>query len=149
MIPLLVIGYGNQLRSDDAVGPRAAEAVASWQLPGVRAQVLPQLTPELATSIAGSGAVVFIDAAVDATAVSREKVTPGGDPIRAHSLGPAALLQLASELYGGSPPAWLVRVPVQSLELGESLSPVARRGLEQALGEIRALCRELGIVPNR
>jgi hydrogenase maturation protease len=44
---LLVIGYGNELRSDDGVGPRVARAVAEWRLPGVEAIAVHQLTLEL------------------------------------------------------------------------------------------------------
>jgi hydrogenase maturation protease len=48
MNQVLVLGYGNTLRRDDAVGPLAAEAVAGWGRPGVLALALPQLLPELA-----------------------------------------------------------------------------------------------------
>src|SRR5947209_7059306 len=34
---VLVIGYGNELRGDDGVGPCVARTVASWQRPGLRA----------------------------------------------------------------------------------------------------------------
>ena len=63
---LLVIGYGNTLRGDDGVGPRAAEAIATLALPGVRALVCPLLTPELAEAVSQAGVVIFVDAAVDA-----------------------------------------------------------------------------------
>ena len=38
--PTLIIGYGNTLRSDDGVGPRLAQTVADWRLPGVRSLAL-------------------------------------------------------------------------------------------------------------
>ncbi len=36
MVKSLVVGYGNSLRSDDGIGMRIAEIVASWHLPEVR-----------------------------------------------------------------------------------------------------------------
>ena len=63
---LLVIGYGNTLRSDDGVGPKVADAVAALALIGVRALACPLLTPELADPVSQARVAVFVDAAVDA-----------------------------------------------------------------------------------
>ena len=79
MSEALVIGYGNELRGDDAAGPRVAAAVEQWQLPGVRVLILHQLTPELADPIASSGLVIFVDAALEAEGgVKVERM--GGNP---------------------------------------------------------------------
>ena len=59
--PAVVIGYGNTLRNDDAVGPRAATIVQGWGLPGVTALAVHQLTPELAEPIAAARLAVFVD----------------------------------------------------------------------------------------
>ena len=59
---LLVIGYGNELRGDDGVGPAAARAVAGWNRPGIVALDVHQLTPELADDVGQAGYVVFVDA---------------------------------------------------------------------------------------
>ncbi len=61
----LVIGYGNELRRDDGIGPRVARAVADWDIPGVRALAVHQLTPELAVDIAQAKEVVFVDVAAN------------------------------------------------------------------------------------
>ena len=71
----LIIGYGNPLRGDDGVGPRAAEllveedGVTSPLLPdGVQVLVCHQLTIELAPQIAEADRLILIDAiASDAT----------------------------------------------------------------------------------
>ena len=57
--PILVIGYGSQLRSDDAVGPRVVEAVADLQLEGVQTLIRHQLTPELSEIISTARAVIL------------------------------------------------------------------------------------------
>jgi len=45
---ILLIGYGNELRGDDAIGPLVARALAELRLPGTQVLALTQLTPELA-----------------------------------------------------------------------------------------------------
>jgi hypothetical protein len=74
-VRLLVIGYGNELRGDDGVGPAAARAVAAWNEPGVQGIATHQLTPELADAIAGAEEVVFVDARIGAGEVVVQQVT--------------------------------------------------------------------------
>ncbi len=137
----LVIGYGNTLRSDDGVGAKVAAVVAELALPGVVALVRHQLTPELAEPISEARAVVFVDAAADAaTEVQVRALEPAdGAQLMAHATDPRSLLAFAQQLFGRCPPAWWLTIPVENLEFGEELSPLARRGYETALERIRAL----------
>jgi hydrogenase maturation protease len=137
----LVIGYGNTLRSDDGVGAKVAAAVAELDLPGVVALVLHQLTPELAETISEARAVVFVDAAVDAsTEVQMRQLEPAeGAQLMAHAADPRSLLAFAQQLFGRCPPAWWLTIPAENLEFGEELSPLARRGYKTALDKIRTL----------
>ncbi len=137
----LVIGYGNTLRSDDGVGAKVAAAVNELALSGVAVLVLHQLTPELAETISGARAVVFVDAAVDAaTEVQVRQLEPAeGAQLMAHAADPRSLLAFAQQLFGRCPPAWWLTIPVENLEFGEELSPLARRGYETALEKIQEL----------
>jgi hydrogenase maturation protease len=141
---VLVIGYGNSLRSDDAAGPRAAAAVGEWALPGVRAIAAPQLTPELAEPLAAARLVIFVDArrAAAGDPVRVQPIEPGavGAP-PGHAGSPHGLLALAQAVFGSRPRAWLVTVPATDLALGEGLSPAARSGLGAALRTIAGLLR--------
>ena len=56
---VLVIGYGNDLRSDDAVGKRVAEAVATWKLLSVQALAVHQLTLELTVKLTDVHRAIF------------------------------------------------------------------------------------------
>jgi hydrogenase maturation protease len=138
---LLVIGYGNTLRSDDGVGPRVADAVAALALPGVETLVCALLTPEVADPVSRAGIVVFVDAAVDApTAVQLRKLSPAASSqIMAHAADPRTVLALARDVFGRCPDAWLLTIPVANLDLGEELSNRAQRGAAKALAEIRKL----------
>jgi len=138
---LLVIGYGNTLRSDDGVGAKVAAAIDEMALPGVAALVRHQLTPELAETISEARAVVFVDAAADtSTEVQVRQLEPAdGAQLMAHAADPRSLLAFAKQFFGRCPPSWWLTIPVANLEFGEELSPLARRGYETALEKIRAL----------
>jgi len=103
-----------------------------------------QLTPELAEPISEAHTVVFVDAAVDAaTEVEVRRLEPAeGAQLMAHAADPRSLLAFAQQLFGRCPPAWWLTIPVENLEFGEELSPLARHGYETALEKIRALARK-------
>jgi hydrogenase maturation protease len=136
-VSALVIGYGNDLRGDDAVGRRVAEAVEALGLPGVEVLSLHQLTPELAADLDGREVVVFVDADVRAGDVAVQQLETDGRQVRAtHNVDPRGLLALADLL--GAPPAVAlsVSVPASDLELGESLSAPARAALPAAVDAV-------------
>ena len=135
---VLVIGYGNRFRGDDAVGPLVAEAVSAWRLPGVETIAVHQLTPELAARLAGARCVVLVDAATDAATVTCRPVHPSAEaPALGHALNPGDLLGWAMQAFGQAPTAWLLAVPACVFEVGAGLSPAARGGLDEALSRIR------------
>lgn len=143
---ILIIGYGNELRRDDGVGPRVAEAVAAWRRPGLRTLVCHQLAPELAEVIAQARAVIFVDAALSSgeSTVQARPVEPL--PTRsalAHAGEPRGLLALARDVFGQCPPAWVIAVPALDFGFGEQLSPLAAAGVPRALERIRCLCGAL------
>jgi hydrogenase maturation protease len=136
---LLVIGYGNELRGDDGVGPAAARAVACWNLHGVRALDLHQLTPETADVVGQAGCVVFVDASVEADLLEVRELSEESGARATHASDPREVLALARLLHGRRPRAWLITVPAENLALGEGLSPSCSRCLHAALRHIRAL----------
>ncbi len=138
---LLVVGYGNTLRSDDGVGPRVAEAIAELALPGVQTLSCTLLTPELAEPLSRFTRVVFIDAAVDGgKSIELRRLEPAeSSQITGHAAAPGTLLALARDVFGRSPEAWLLAIPVADMTLGDSLSGVAQRGFKDALKEVRRL----------
>ena len=67
MPSIVVIGYGNPLRGDDAIGWKAAEALRDVYEDDTAVEVFAshQLNPEMAESVAEAGMVIFIDAVAD------------------------------------------------------------------------------------
>ena len=141
---LLVIGYGNTLRQDDAAGIRVAERVGALGLPGVRARACRQLLPELVHELAEAPAVVFVDAASDGDGAVHLRPLAEADSGRldSHLCGPAKLLALAREVCGEAPPAWLRTVPAEHFGFGEELTDTTRRGIDEAVSAVRSLAAE-------
>jgi hydrogenase maturation protease len=141
---LLVIGYGNTLRSDDGVGRKVAEAVAGLGLPGVQAIGCPQLTPEYAEPVSQAELVIFVDASVDLPKEVRLRpLAPNeSSQLLGHSADPRTVLALARDVFGHVPRAWWLTIPAEEFRFGEELSPLAQAGFEAALARIRALVSE-------
>ncbi len=139
---VVVVGYGNPLRSDDAVGLCVAAEVARRHRPGVVALAVPQLVPELSASIATARLVVFVDARRGAVegAIAVDRIEPSEtDPFSAHASSPRALLSMTRALFDATPEAWLISVPAVNFKFGDQLSPTARRGVDAALVAVETL----------
>lgn len=150
MVGVLIIGYGNQLRGDDAFGAIVALHLQNV-LPVEGTQVLTphQLTPDLAEPISTAGRVVFIDVRDDPDAepgtVGREILTPTPDPPGAfsHHVSPAALLAYAEMLYGTAPCAALFTVVGRDFEFMHPLSGPVMRALPDVIRAILHWLREV------
>jgi len=139
----LVIGYGNTLRGDDAVGICVAERLAGCGR-GLDVRMVAQLTPELSEAVAASERAIFIDARRDRLDqdVLCEPIEENDEapvPWLGHHGEPRALLALSRALYGRSPRAWMVTIPAASFEPGKGLSPLAERGVGLATDAVLAL----------
>lgn len=130
---VLVIGYGNVLRSDDGVGWHAAALLAEDpRLAGATVMARHQLTPELALDVAAASLVILIDAQVGPAPGTIEVRRIGAgvvgtatdtDPgTSSHHVAVEDLLALAGELGGHVPETVVIGIGVADLELGEELS---------------------------
>ena len=126
----LIIGYGNPLREDDGLGPRAAELLERQLAPGA-AEIVQchQLTPELAARFESASIVIFLDAACDQRpgAVVCEPVSPSGNPDWSHQLSPAQLLGLSLQLGAANRPGFVIRGGALRMGFEERLTEVGER----------------------
>jgi hydrogenase maturation protease len=143
MTRFLVIGYGNELRGDDAVGPQVARCVSAWNQSEISGLAVHQLTPELAAVLADAETVIFVDAITDPaqSEVRLEKLESGAWTTAGHTSDPRGLLALTEVLYDRRPEAWLVTIPVFDFSFGERLSPIAQAGMYASLRQINLLSR--------
>jgi hydrogenase maturation protease len=134
---VLVVGYGNPLRSDDGIGWHAARLLATdSRLDGARVLAHHQLAPELAEDISRASLVVLVDAAAEgdpgSVAVRQIEPRPATPATWSHHLDPETLAGLAQTLYGAVPPIVLVSVAAATFAEGDGLSSA----LQQALPEV-------------
>ena len=134
MAGVLIIGYGNTLRGDDALGPLALERLRT-QLGDAEFLSCHQLTPELAERLAACDLALFVDATssgepgtVEVQLLSPE--TSEADSLT-HHVGPAVLLDLARTLYGRAPLAMLITGAGARFESTEGLSQEGQQALDE------------------
>jgi hydrogenase maturation protease len=135
-LELLVIGYGNKLRSDDGFGPAVAECLGQTIQNShcYEIVVAQQLLPELAEVVASSNVTVLIDASARLAPgeIGIEELYPATQSeqtsgfLMAHSLTPQSLLDLCQSLYGHAPRMTIYTCGAKTLELGETMSQDVR-----------------------
>jgi hydrogenase maturation protease len=139
MLTTLVIGYGNDLRGDDAIGQQVAKAIKYCYLSSVQSIAVHQLTPDLAAFLANVKLGIFVDACMNSQSnqVQVQLLLPSDlNIINTHISDPSSLLAFSQILYGYSPPAWLISVPGVNFEISDRISPTAEKGIVIAIFKI-------------
>ena len=134
--PILVFGYGNLSRGDDAVGPLLLAYLEQHaDLSNVELLNDFQLQIEHALDLQDRDWVMFVDAAVNIDdAFTFKKLQPCRDnSYTSHAMSPAALLQVYADIARQTlPPCFLLSIKSESFELGEDLSASCANNLHQA-----------------
>ena len=154
MSGLVILGWGNPSRGDDALAPRLCERLEAW-LPSQAAPptVFPegdiavvqdfQLQVEHAMDLVDRRLALFIDAQVGLATPYRFTRLSGGGAFgpSSHAISPAAVLDVYRRVHGGEPPAaYLLAVGGDAFELGAALSVRAQANLEVAWALLQRLC---------
>lgn len=144
---LVILGYGNPSRGDDALGPLLLDRIAALAAshPGRSAPELItdfQLQVEHASDLEEADLALFIDAGVSCPPPWRlERLRALQDVgYTTHALSPSAVLAVFRQVYGKEPPpSFLLTVRGERFELGEGLSTAATVHLESAAGLMERL----------
>ncbi len=134
--PILVFGFGNPSRGDDAVGPLLLDYLAQ-HIDQSRIELLCdfQLQIEHALDIQGRKLVIFVDASV--TGDHAFDFVPlkacKDNSYTSHAMSPAALLMVYESVMGQiAPLSYLLSIKAKAFELGGSLSNSTADNLKQA-----------------
>ncbi|ABB74973.1 hydrogenase maturation protease [Nitrosospira multiformis] len=145
--PLLVFGYGNPSRGDDALGPLLIERLEALDLPNVELLTDFQLQIEHALDLQSRERVLFVDTSISCVPpyafsrlLARKDVS-----FTSHVMSPIALLYAYLNLYGPPPPAYLIEIRGDCFELGEPLGPRAAANLDASFQLARRLCSNLDL----
>ena len=145
---LMVIGYGNPLRSDDGVGQVVIERLeADGSIEGLELLSCHQLLPEHAELITQAERVIFIDAAAGEPpgAITAREITAVSEDSAGliHDFTPHTLLAYADLLYGRSPQAFLITVNGYSFDHGETLTEQMTAVLPKLFNQVVAFLGDL------
>lgn len=145
MKPVLIIGYGNSIRGDDAFGRIVAERLED-DPPGAEIEILSRhlLTPELAEQVRDSSLVIFVDAAADGAVgqvrCRRIEPDPKASLSMAHHLEPGGLLLWTQQAYQVVPEAFVVSTRGVAFEFADAeLSPPVAAAVPRAVAQIREI----------
>jgi len=134
--PVLLFGYGNLSRGDDALGPLLLEYVESHcNLEQIEILSDFQLQIEHALDLEDRLLVLFVDASVSCVgAFDFAAIEPSRDKsYTTHAMSPAAVLDVYQSIKKQiPPPCFLLSIKAEKLELGEGLSPQAKNNLDLA-----------------
>ena len=134
--PVLLFGYGNLSRGDDALGPLLLKYVEShFDLEELEILSDFQLQIEHALDLENRSLVLFVDASVSCVgAYDFATLEPDRDKsYTTHAMSPAAVLDVYQSIKNQTPPpCFLLSIKAEKLELGEGLSAQAEKNLEKA-----------------
>ncbi len=140
---VVVFGWGNTSRGDDAIGPLLLADLEAAALPGVETIEDFQLQIEHALDMVGADLVLFIDAGTQTAApyVFYEAQPAGVFTASTHALLPEAVLSVYRQVQGQEPPpAFVLCVRGEQFGLGEAMSEVATTRMVQARELMLQLC---------
>jgi hydrogenase maturation protease len=135
---LLVFGWGNLSRGDDALGPMCVERLRAQAGSDAQIEFLDdyQLQVEHALDLLDRERVLFVDASLDAPAPFEVLPVHAAveRSISTHALSPQALLQVYRGLHGVEPPpCTLLAIRGEAFELGVAPSRAGLAHLDAAV----------------
>jgi hydrogenase maturation protease len=145
---LVVLGWGNDSRGDDALGPALLDRMTAAGRPEVTIVEDYQLQVEHALDLVGADCALFIDAGNGTPApYAFSRLAPKRDATHStHALSPEAVLDVYLQVRGEAPPpAFALCVRGESFELGEGLSRDGVARLEIAWDFVKTLMAEQSV----
>jgi hydrogenase maturation protease len=141
--PILLFGYGNLSRGDDALGPLLQEFVEShFDLTNIDLLTDFQLQIEHALDLENRQLVLFIDASVACkNAFDFSELKPAKDnSYTTHAMSPSAVLAVYQSIKKmPPPPCFLLGIKGERFELGEGLGVNAEKHLAEAMVFVQQL----------
>lgn len=140
---LLIFGYGNPGRGDDALGPELIARIERESLADVECQVDMQLQVEHVTDLKDRELILFIDADTSCRSPYQFSMilAEKDESYTSHAMSPQALLHAYRQVYGEqAPTAFLLRIRGHQFELGAPFGADAAANIDAATAFVRSLC---------
>ena len=143
MKKILIIGYGNTIRSDDSLGPIIADRLTLKykSSPNIQIASYLQLDIQVIEDLKEVDVAIFIDAREDndeeivkVTQISKEAVLHHSHT--SHSISLPTLVKMTESLYNKNPFCYAVAPKGYDFEVGEILSEKAEIAATKAIDEV-------------
>jgi hydrogenase maturation protease len=149
----LIIGFGSEIRGDDAFGPQIGYELEDRVHPSVVVETCQGLTPDIALTISEVDLVIFIDCAVGDVPgqIRHEKVMPSDDKSLSmvHFLSPQSLMTWCGSLYHKLPEAHIFTVTGKSYDIDEDLTEPVRQAFPKVIDQVLNLLAKEGLTSNK
>ncbi len=139
MKKILIYGYGNPGRQDDALANKLVDMLQDWieeyTIEGVATDSNYQLNIEDAEIISHYDIVFFADASTeDINDVLLTEVEPNNSKVEfsMHAVSPAYVLDLCSKMYNKTPKTYLLHIKGYEWEFMEEMTKKAESNLNDA-----------------
>ncbi len=136
---VVVLGWGNETRADDGLGPALTAQIEAAGWPHVTVIEDFQLQIEHALDLVGADLVLFVDAGFETPApfFFAETAPRGGMTHSSHGLQPEAVLAVYQQVRGDPPPpAFVLCIRGEDFSLAEGLTPEAEARLADAWAHV-------------
>jgi hydrogenase maturation protease len=145
---VLVYGYGNPGRQDDALGIIMTDNIIKWidenEISSIEVDQNYQLNIEDASKIMDFDLVIFVDASVEnIDSYKLEEVTPDmKTEFSMHSVSPSFVFGLCREISDASPKVYQLHIKGHEFEFMKEMSHAARENLIRAENYLKTFLQE-------
>lgn len=145
----LVIGFGSEIRGDDAFGPQVAYELEELVHPEVQVEICQGLTPDYALTISEVDLVIFVDCAVgpEPGKITQGRLQTSDDKSLSmvHFLSPESLLTWCGSLYDKLPEAHIFTVTGQCYDISNSLTDPVLKAFPIVINQVLELLAQNGL----
>jgi hydrogenase maturation protease len=136
---ILVYGYGNPGRQDDALGNAFVEKLEEWlqlnKVDSIQTDSNYQLNIEDAYEVSKYEKVIFVDASEEPISdflLTKVDASDSQIEFTMHAVSCAFVVDLCQKMYNASPETYLLHIKGYEWEFEERLSTVAQHNLQKA-----------------
>lgn len=131
---ILIFGYGNPGRHDDALGPLFAQRAQKLKQENIYVDEDYQLNIELGAELVYYDKVLFVDASKEGEEpFEMRRIFPSKDiTFTTHSVNAESIIAICEEYFSSAPESWMLGIKGYDFSIGEGITEEAQKNLELA-----------------
>lgn len=131
---ILIFGYGNPGRHDDALGSLFVQRIQQMNQDNIYTDADYQLNIELSAELVNYDKVIFVDASKEGEEPFYfKRVFPSKNiTFSTHSVNAESIIAICDEYFGSAPESWILGIRGYDFTIGEGITEKAKNNLESA-----------------